>query len=762
MGNSRDLTRREFVMKSALSGATLLAPGVILQVAQAQDQGRFAPTDAGNSAPGANGSAILENNLLRIELNPKTGDITGLHNKRTGKDYIGAKKWARAFRLNVPLPNRVTGFNADYSANSFDSWSQTRCDITKARDGGTQIIKVSYPALESDAGRFQIEAGYSIRLPDGSDEAILQLEIANRTPHRIKEVFFPWISGVGAIEGDQTDTFVAPNIIQSSVDLRKPPDQGSNWEEYPFLVDMPYWPNGYSLSMPWMNFGGRREGLYLASLSHKGERHMLMVQNFGTTKDEVFGFAWAFPAYIAPGQSWHSPQIVLSLHSGDWHAAADKYRASLAGWYQKPNLPSDFKKTIGSFNSFYTSRDFSQIIDLSEDIRKYGLHYLVMWNFGDYYPKVLDEDDLSVDPPRLGQFTRQWGGLLKLKAANEKAREMGVNTGLIFSQRLWNRDTLTPELRALAEKWVLRRESGDPIVESWDHQHLGAGQWSNQQQLFGHLDYCMCSAVKDFQNFAIHNVVGVLSQAGYSTLFYDQSIETNLCFSPNHQHPDVSAPCMASHDFLKMLKGAMLESNKGAALMGEGWEVVSSQFLDAGWVWHTPANPEVFRYSLPWAGAAAAVDVDAAQVNRYAILGLHLAIVARGLENGKNLSDFPEFAQHLSRLIKLRERTERFWVDGTFQDDIGLQLSGAFGKVYQTPHEVAVFMANLTDNVTEARFELDKSPYGIAAASYSAISSNGSSEDLKAAEEGAALKVTKSLAPFEMIAMIFQRHDAKS
>ena len=54
---------------------------------------------------------------------------------------------------------------------------------------------------------------------------------------------------------------------------------------------MPYWPNGYSLSMPWMNFGGKGEGLYLASLSHKGERHMLMVQNFGGIKDTALGFS---------------------------------------------------------------------------------------------------------------------------------------------------------------------------------------------------------------------------------------------------------------------------------------------------------------------------------------------------------------------------------------------------------------------------------------------------------------------------------------
>ena len=53
-----------------------------------------------------------------------------------------------------------------------------------------------------------------------------------------------------------------------------------------------------------------------------------------------------------------------------------------------------------------------------------------------------------------------------------------VRTGICFSVCLWNKDTLTPELRKLAEKWVIRRESGDPLTESWQHQHVGAAQWA--------------------------------------------------------------------------------------------------------------------------------------------------------------------------------------------------------------------------------------------------------------------------------------------
>jgi hypothetical protein len=68
---------------------------------------------------------------------------------------------------------------------------------------------------QSEAERFQIEVNYSIRLPNGSDEATLQLEISNNSPYRIKEVFFPWSSGVGVLEGDQTDTFVTERVCLS-------------------------------------------------------------------------------------------------------------------------------------------------------------------------------------------------------------------------------------------------------------------------------------------------------------------------------------------------------------------------------------------------------------------------------------------------------------------------------------------------------------------------------------------------------------------
>jgi hypothetical protein len=271
------------------------------------------------------------------------------------------------------------------------------------------------------------------------------------------------------------------------------------------------------------------------------------------------------------------------------------------------------------------------------------------------------------------------------------------------------------------------------------------------------MDYVMCSAVDGYREFAIRNVRGVLKEGGYPMMFFDQIVEGNLCFSPNHHHADVSAPAMATLEFARTLRAGMKADNPDAVLIGEGWEVLSSQHLDSGWVWRVQPNPEVLLYTLPWVINTAAVQVDRGLANRYFILGIRLAIVAGGIENGKNLSDFPEFAEHVKRLAGFRNQTEQFWVDGTFQDDIGLQTTGAFAKIYQSNEKIAIMAANLQEEVSDLNSLIDPSLYGIKTAEYSVISSSGKNEQGVANSEGKRLRVSRALGPFEMIAVVFAR-----
>ncbi len=668
---------------------------------------------------------ILENSKLRIEINPTTGDIVSLFNKQTGREYLLLRHLARAFRLYTPLPLRVSGLFTDPTGHALESWAQETCEIQTHRMDGMTKLTVSYPSLKSEAGLFPINVIYTMELADDSDEVMLHLTVVNESPHTINEVFFPWLGGFSEIEDIATDTLVYPNRIVRVRDAF-PVAQSGNWEEHPYLPGIqgipPAWPSGYDLAMPWLNFGGAGEGLYLASLDRTGKRHILIVQDLsaGHKNDQTaLSIAWNFLAYVAPDTQWTSPPIVVSLHRGDWHVAADKYRRSLREWYQIPHPPRAFQKVLGSFNSAFTRRDFGQIADLAADIRQYGLTDLILWYFGNYYPNILEDDDISEGVSRLGLVSSHYGGIERLRAANARAAALGVRTGIIFSQRLWNAATLTPELSKLAEEWVIRRETGVPAVEAWNHHHYGGIQWNHH---FSLSEYVMCCACAGWQEFAIANIVEVLKRAGYTTLFYDQAVETEACFHPAHHHQDVSAPSQASLPFLFRLKAELLRANPDAILIGEGIELLSSQVLDLGWCWtfrrdglntRGPSNPEVMRYTLPWYRFAMPLDDDIETANQWFVLGMHLAIVPRSLESGKTLSEFPEFAAHISRLVKLYDQLESFLIDGRFMDTVGLSIEGAFARVYLTDTQVAVVIANLGDKSATCRFTLDTDFYGV-------------------------------------------------
>lgn len=714
-------------------------------------------------------TSMLENTKLRIEVSAASGDISSLFNKQTGREYLALHHLNRIFRLYMPLPARVSGLFVDPTGHALESWAQAECQIqVHSTDDGNQMV-VSYPSLKSEAGVFPIQVTYTMSLREDSDEIVMQLKVLNNSPHTISEVFFPWIGSFHAIEDADSATIVYPNRIVKVRDVF-PVAQNGNWEEHPYLPGIqgipPAWPSGYDLAMPWMNYGGSDEGLYLASLDRTGRRHVLIVQDLSSGHGDdpiALSLAWNFLAYIAPAAEWMTPPIVLSPHTGDWHVAADKCRRSLRDWYQIPNPPRTFKRALGSFNSAFSLRDFGQITELASDIRQYGLSDVVMWYFGNYYPNVLENDRVDEKPTRLGLVSSQYGGQERLQAANALATEMGVRTGIIFSQRLWNTATLTPELSELAEGWVIHREAGNPLAESWNHHHYGGIQWN---QHFGISEYVMCCACDGWQQFAINNIVEVIKRTGYITLFYDQAVETEACFNPTHQHSDVSAPSQAALPFLRKLKAAMHQANSDAILIGEGIELLSSQVLDLAWCWtfrHNglrtagPSNPEVIRYTLPWSRFAMPLDDSIATANLWFVLGMHLAVVPRSLDSGKKLSDFPAFATHVAQLVKLYHQLEGFLIDGRFMDTVGLSFEGGFAKVYMADKQVSLVIANLQGETATCHFSLDADCYGVRDTGYHWFSFKGYITDGRAQRQGTILRGSLDLQPFEVGAVVFDR-----
>jgi hypothetical protein len=126
------------------------------------------------------------------------------------------------------------------------------------------------------------------------------------------------------------------------------------------------------------------------------------------------------------------------------------------------------------------------------------------------------------------------------------------------------------------------------------------------------------------------------------------------------------------------------------------------------------------------------------------------------------LSDFLEFAQHVAALAGFGKETERFWVDGAFADDLGLEVAGAVGKIHKTPDEVAVIVANLTNQQPAATFEVNSLRHNIQGTSFSIVSSSGHSGQGRTESMNGKLRGSITLSSYEVMAMVYQRHGQNS
>jgi len=716
---------------------------------------------------------VLANRLVSLRLTSR-GTIESLQDQRSGREFIVDPTWSTLFRISLPLRERVGRHFVDPHGHGLLAEEQSSADVTSAEYARGASLRVAHRGLVSEAGRFEVDVDVEIRLPADDDAFTFVLRVRNGTSHRIPNLMFPLLGGCGARTDGDEDVLVFPSRIVPMRELL-PHDQLANWEEHPYvaLADPLTW-GAYGLGMPWLNVGGTESGLYFASHDASGVHHTLVIQDLtrgrahrgrqgGSIRPYVLG--WDLLCDIGPGETWTSPEIIVSPHLGDWHAASDRYRDHLRGWYRPARRPR-FSDTVASFNTVLTERRFDQIVDLARDIRQYGVRHLITLNFGDYYPNAAEPDDFDSPTPRLGQLSDQFGGPAALRAATDEARQLGVAVGCIFSQRLWNTATLTDELRAEAEHSVIRRETGAPAVEGWRHQHYSAAQWDAH---FAAELYVMCPAVSSWQERALANIEAVFDRGGYQTFFYDQAIEDQPCWNPDHAHATPSDSLRASPPFLARLRDRLEAVDADSRLIAEGMEIRSSQQADLLWCWtdrlkpgRRQSHPEVWRYTLPGAPIALTIDDDLPTANRWFAQGVHLAIVPRSLESGKRLSDFPEFAAHVRRLIALRAACGDDLAIERYVDTVGIIASEAVATGYRGPDVLVLVVANVRDEPVTASVGVDASRHRVTTGTAGTRSSLGTVGETGVAGDGDQLRVTLPLEPFEVQVVRLKRHSERS
>ncbi|MCC6581042.1 MAG: hypothetical protein IT440_11430 [Phycisphaeraceae bacterium] len=625
------------------------------------------------------------------------GSIAQIKDNQTGRIYFNATETdRRLFHLVVPSP----------------TW---RSRPVMSHDCGSPVVEKTASGLVLQYGELHVErqdsgicAKVEITPSARGDEVQLSLQLSNQGPHTITSVIFPWLSGWQS-PGNPAKDVLLPGLFKKLT-----------------LNDFPHWflawGNGahgqehaheYSslAGVPWIDFSGEQGGVGLINYQREPRQCFACVKNMaGHDAGHRMAMFWGFFfAFVPPGGHWASPTMGVSVHDGDWHRTADRYRQWISTWLKPADAPWSFRESIGSehvvFNSFDGSpiRQYEQLPHVASYAREHGVREICVWDrmsLGTYAGNSPDEDLLGYSPR-----DRQ-----RLSQAVHRAAADGSEVSALINFRLAN-----PSMNAFhqegLEDEMQRNLDGTPRVENSAVARI-PGHFVTPY--YGPSCHIFSSFSEKYQQRVLRKIDEYID-LGYTSLFYDQPFEQGADYGRIDRGCMPEMTYAALVDLLRQVRTKMREKHPHALIFGECCDIHASQFIDQWmhWYWSNYDFDWAVRvhYAMPHTVVHCVVDREIGLASRAFAAGLHLLVMTRGGEG--TLADVPAFAEHIRKLSALRRRCADRTVHARFNDVQGLTLdtsSGLIAYSYDSRSGPAVIVA-APDKTGAATIAVDRSAF---------------------------------------------------
>lgn len=579
---------------------------------------------------------------------------------------------------------------------------------TPSRAGKRRMLD----SLSCTAREEELPDGFALEYEQLGEEApfsgiSLRLEF-----HREGEGF----SGEATVRNDSAPwivrEFAGPflyGIDTSTADLLWPNGLGQRFRDCAgFEKRSMAYPSGL-LTMPWFALAGEQRGLYLGSHDPAGGMRHFDLKHDQQTRRATFGMNH-YP-FCAPGGSWQMPAAIIYPYSGEWHAAAQIYRA----WFDqhgKPLVQPDWVRDISGWLLAILKQqngdvmwDYRTGIDRLCDIcQERGLNTLGLfgWAHGghDYlYPEFIPDNLM--------------GGRQALKDALARARQRGIRT-ILYAQGMIM-DASSDFYRYQGNDVISLQENSEP--------HLSSIRKFNSSTP---VPFAMaCSGAERWRKKLIETARQA-HELGADGILFDQAgvFLPSLCFSTSHHH---ATPATAFAEERQALMLAVTEHMRDISpefiVMTEGVFDTLLRTLHAchGWGFgaisypgHWPdenddpatAFPALFRYTFPelvMTHRYPQPALDRENGNYACVYGLRLELETRYradvsyltegrppvAEDYADTSYWPPFANlvqkaiaegeknYMPKLLAFCKRNATFLWRGRFQDTQGFSCVGA-------------------------------------------------------------------------------------
>ncbi len=472
-------------------------------------------------------------------------------------------------------------------------------------------INIFFPFLIADGSHVPMSARIAVRLLPNDCRTYWTLTLDNHTGFELDDVAFPAIDGVWLGESWQDDVLVYPHFAGCRLD--NPTEQLASepqlihwkWQEYVYEYNIGQATGtidergayvhrlNYSgqASMIWMDLHDPSEntGIYLTCRNKSLSMKALRMESFGKA-DPGAGMA----ILHRPGRKdgvWQSEECVLAFHEGDWHWAADEYRA----WFdtlgiQKMNAmrPEWFEKSPGlmahydfQYQSGGIVHTFADIPDLLKEAQKLGFNHLLLsgWN----------EDGFDYGFPHYTP-NHKLGTVQDLKDALAECKRLGGHVCFYINSRLCN-TAFEDQRERIAESAVMNRD-GSLFIEKF-----GADEVSFAS---------LCINDTSWREYLANTVHYLTHEIGADGMYLDQlAMATSCkCYHPGHKEHEGN-PCAWNGGYLKLLDELRRDSiPEGMALIYEGCNDAFGSYAGGQLVseLHCPFRgrmPQVYKYTFP-------------------------------------------------------------------------------------------------------------------------------------------------------------------
>jgi len=632
----------------------------------------------------------LENAHVRFTFDRATGSLADITDLTNGQEHLLGRAGARLFRVACPSGLWMSRYADSHEADPPEFIPETG------------KLTIRWPRLKPMDGEVDIAVTVRVELPADEQEARFTAELTNNGSDRLHEFWFPWAGGWTGLAGPESDCGLCGC---TRVDLRPREREtfaynlmGSHRRtlyEYPLM------------QLPFLDISGGGRGLSYICYQERPYLGGIVIANLDPEPDgQLLSFAWVHFPFTKPGQTWSSPPVGISVHRGDWHATADRYRRWLEPRWKPPHPPPRLSQSIGyqviqlrNFDGQPNHR-FQDIPRLAADGLKYGVADLCVWDPITCLYLRPDEGDFwdEFDPSQ---------SLDDLRAGVAEAKRLGANVSTMVNYRLVRMNSQL--FRALGGgAQVVRSLYGSPVIEDWST--CSSGHAGFRTPYLARQAAVLCQKSASFRRRAIE-VTRKTLDLGFTSLFIDQAFETKPCFAEGHGHDSPADTHAAALEWFEEAVEMVRKRDPDAYVIGETTDVFGSQYLDLAWNWAWASlAPEVMRYTIPETLHCWVVDHQPKALNRAFAMGF-LAAFTTGMAE-KSLAAYPEFGERVARLAALKKRCAEWIASGRFRDRIGIEATGATAYAYQTADCLAVALADCDGRDGYAVIALDPAGHG--------------------------------------------------